>query len=59
MPPKNKFTRDEIIQQLGIVRERFGWFDSSSLAERLQSDPKVIFRSDLKIWGSSFGCSGG
>ena len=45
MPPKNKFTRDEIIQAaLGIVREAgLAGLTARSLAERLQSSPKVIF----------------
>jgi len=45
MPPKNKFTRDEIIQAaLGIVREDgLAGLTARSLAERLQSSPKVIF----------------
>ena len=45
MPPKNKFTRDEIIQAaLGIVREDgLAGLTARSLAERLQSSSKVIF----------------
>ena len=45
MPPKNKFTRDEIIQAaLGIVREDgLAGLTARSLAERLQSTPMVIF----------------
>ena len=71
MPPKNKFTRDEIIQAaLGIVREAgLAGLTARSLAERLQSSPKVIFGqfenmedityiSEFPKGFKSFGCSG-
>lgn len=45
MPPKNKFTRDQIIQAaLGLVRERgLAGLTARSLADQLGSSSKVIF----------------